>query len=480
MNDILSKIAALRQRLEQAQGLVRDAGSAADSLLAAGADQAGSVSQLERKVAAGARQHALLDSSLRQLPGVLASGEMAILPSQLTARACRLLKRGRELLGQLRSLTDEPLLQEDAPGPLAVRHREIAGMIDAVLRTVQAFPEAPSAQLRLCAGLENILDLIAERLALLTASVGERRRETDRLNGLADLLTALAAGQAADLEPFARIAEALVADAQEGLPLRFLHAPPQQPARFVAGHSLSVAQVMARLVRHDPDWRGRPVEPVLAALVHDAGMLRVPVEILATAGPLDDAGLRAVERHVPFGVELVAQLTSGGSWLCEATAGHHERLDGTGYPAGLRAEQLGPLARLLAVCDIYAALAAPRPQRPALDTRTALTDTLLLAEQGKLDRFQAEKLLQLSFYPVGSVVELADGAVGVVVATHLGRRDLNAPARPVLALLTNAQGRLLPSPAHADLAECEGRSIVRSLPEAERRELLGNRYPEWA
>ena len=174
---------------------------------------------------------------------------------------------------------------------------------------------------------------------------------------------------------------------------------------------------------------------------------------------------------------MVAPLLLDAPWLAEAVCGHHERLDGTGYPDGLRENQIKPLTRLLAVCDVYASLCTPRPQRPALDTRTALTDTLLLAEQGLLDRAYAERLLLLTFYPVGSVVELTDGAVGVVVATHLGRRDLNTPARPVLALLTDGQGRLLPGPRHVDLAECESRSIVRTLPREERRQRLGRRYP---
>src|SRR5262249_26344964 len=151
----------------------------------------------------------------------------------------------------------------------------------------------------------------------------------------------------------------------------------------------------------------------------------------------------------------------------------HERLDGTGYPAGLRELQVPPLARLLAVCDVYAALCAPRPHRPARETRTALTDTLLLAEQGALDRSCAERLLQLSFYPVGSVVELADGRVGLVVATPSGRWDLQSPARPVVALLTDGQGQPLPGPQHVDLAQCEGHSIVRTLSPEERRDLLG-------
>jgi len=200
--------------------------------------------------------------------------------------------------------------------------------------------------------------------------------------------------------------------------------------------------------------------------------------MLAQPGPLDDAQRRALEAHTCAGADILTRLLPGGAWLAEAAGGHHERLDGTGYPAGLRDQQIAPLTRLVAVCDVYAALCSPRPHRPGLDTRTALTDTLLLAEQGNLDRFQAERLLQLSFYPVGSVVELSDGAVGLVVATHLSRRDLNTPARPVLALLTDGDGLPVPRPHHVDLAQCVSRSIVRTLPRIERSELLAGRYPE--
>ena len=294
------------------------------------------------------------------------------------------------------------------------------------------------------------------------------------------LLTGLTQGTTADIRPLTVLAEALLAEAHEGLPLQLLHAPVTEQARFVACHSLAVAQVVARVVRHDPELRGRALEAVLAALVHDTGMLLVPAEVLAQPGPLDDAGRRAVEAHARAGADLVRRLLPDAGWLAEATAAHHERLDGTGYPGGLREVQISSLARLLAVCDTYAALCCPRPHRPARESRTALTDTLLLAESGTLDRGHAERLLQLSFYPVGTAVELADGAVGVVVATHTGRRDLNAPARPVVALLTDSHGKPLASPRHLDLAQAENHSIVRSLPAVERRELLGGHYPEWA
>jgi hypothetical protein len=353
-------------------------------------------------------------------------------------------------------------------------------MTDSTLRMVQAFPDAPSAQLKLCEGLEAILGVVARRVALLDGALAQRRLWSDRSDTLAGLLASLANGEPGDLAPYTVLTEALMAEAAEGAPLRFLDAPPHEPARFVACHSLTVAHVVARVVRHDPELRPRTAEAVLAALVHDVGMLHVPAALLAQPGPLDDAGRRAVEAHTRLGADLVRRLTPDASWLAEATAAHHERLDGTGYPGGLREIQVSSLARLLAVCDTYAALCCPRPHRPARQTRTALTDTLLLAESGLLDRGHAERLLQLSFYPVGSAVELVDGSVGVVVATHAGRHDLNSPARPVVALLTDGQGKPLPTPVHLDLAQCESHSIVRSLAALERREVLGGRFPEWA
>jgi HD-GYP domain-containing protein (c-di-GMP phosphodiesterase class II) len=477
---LLKKIAALRQRLAQAQGLANDVGSAAASLPGGPAAVPLRVHRLEETVAVGAHHHVLLDTSLRQLPEAeMGAGQDTIFPTQFTARASRLLRRGQDLLKRLRCLANDPLMRIDDADPLAVRYRETVAMTDTVLRTVQAFPNAPSAQLRMCQGLEVILGLVGDRLAGLTAVVEQRRRETGWLATLTELLGWLSEGKLPDVKSYVVLAESILTAAQQGMPVRWFITTAQQPARFVAAHSLNVAQIIARLVRQDAEWRSRALDPVLAALVHDAGMVRIPAEVLGQTGPLDDNQRRLVEGHAVAGAELALRLIPTAGWLTEAAAGHHERLDGTGYPAGLRDGQISPLTRLVAVCDVYAALCSLRPHRPAQDPRAAMTDTLLQADQGKLDAHAGEQLLQLSFYPVGTVVELADGAVAVVVATHQGRRDLNTPARPVLALLTDARRQALPAPRHLDLAECDGPSIVRSLPTAERRDLLGQRFLEW-
>jgi hypothetical protein len=246
----------------------------------------------------------------------------------------------------------------------------------------------------------------------------------------------------------------------------------------VAAASLTVAQVVARVVPHDYEWAGRPLLPVVTALTMDVGMVRVPAAVLGKAGPLDPVERRLIERHPQAGAELVRRLVPDAGALADAVAAHHERPDGTGYPDGARGDAIPSLSRLLSVCSEYAGMASDRPHRPAHDPRTALTDTLLAAEQGKLDRDFSEYLLNLSFHPVGTVVELTDGRTAVVVATHNTRLNLRATARPVVAVLADPSGAVLPRPEFLDLAAADRGGVSRALTTAERRTLLAERYPD--
>jgi HD-GYP domain-containing protein (c-di-GMP phosphodiesterase class II) len=476
------KIAALRRQLEEVQGAVPETASPAPGM-------ASRIRQLENQVSAGGQEVDLLNSTLRLLLPADSLVEPVRLPKQLTARARQALERSGRLLDRLRRLANDFVLgkpgEDGSPGisgrsstPLTDRYDDTTAMVEAVLRMIQLLPDAPSAQSRLCDGIEAILDIVAERIERLDRAAAAQRTDASAVQRLSEILDRLHSGAAVEIDSVMAIASEIIAGAQDGEPLRFLSEPVEAPARFVAAHSLVVAQVAARAGRQDPDFRKDLHQPVVAALLHDVGMLNVPPEILAKPGGLDDAERRQIEAHTHFGAEILVRLSASDTWLAEVAAGHHERLDGTGYPAGLRDYQLPALTRFIMVCDIYAALSSPRPHRAALDSRTALADVLVLAEKGILYQFHAERLLQLSFYPVGSTVELADGALGVVVATHPCRRDVMGPARPVLAMLTDSQRRLLPLAHHLDLAQCESRSILRALKPGERRELLGKRYPE--
>ncbi len=480
---VLARITALRQRLEQGRALAQRTAAAATEV---------APPWLAGTIHAEGEHDRLVDQAVAPVTGLPTAASPSV--RQLTLRARRVLELGCGLLSQLRSLGGAfapPYPEPAEPGtpasaylfdfsdPLAHWYRETAAIADTALRMLPHFPDSATGQLHLCEGLEGILNVVGQRLQTLTAVVAQHRRETDLRNRLADLLSGVEQGQIHDLMPFRALADQVIEEAREGEPLRFQAGDATQPAQFVAAHSLTTARVLARVARADPALNGKLPDAILAALLHDVGMLRVPGEILSHPGPLSAAQRQQVESHCQVGARLLEPLAGEQHGLIEAAAGHHERQDGSGYPNRLRGGQIGSLTRLLAVCDCYASLCTPRPHRPAGETRTALADVLLLAEQGQLDQQHAELLLQLSFYPAGSAVELADGTVGVVVAGPASRRDPQALARPVVALLFDGDKQPLPLPRYLDLAQADSHSIIRALPLQERRELFGTRYPEW-
>lgn len=442
---------------------------------------------------AGSRTQALLGEALRQL------GEAPdAMPPALSARARRLLAGAQGLITRLRAAADDPLLAGPPAGgaprpadPLAVHYQEAAALAEAAVRYVQTFPESAAEQARRCDGLEGILDAAHRRFALLAGALERRRVEEGRIDTLARFLRAVdqAAGPL-DPAPVVDLADALLAE-DPATPLRFLAADPAErqaylggpeypaPARFVAAHGVNCATVLARIVRHDPPWRPRAREVVLAGLLHDVGMLRLDPALLSHPGPWDRGQRRTMESHGPAGADRILTCLPGMTEVAEAAAGHHERHDGTGYPAGRAGDAVSPLTRLVAAADVYAAMAASRPHRPAHDPRAALTDVLLLAERGRLDRPAAEKLLALGLYPAGTVVELADGTTAVVLAPRDPRAAVHQAARPLVKLLTDREGRPLPTPRFFDLAGAGGAPVVRSLDPADRLQRLGRSFPEW-
>lgn len=452
---------------------------------------------LPQKVEAGSRNQAILEQSLRQLAG---TEEQIAAPTQLCSRARRLLMEAQGLVTRLRAIADDPLLagppaddegQAREGDPLVVHYRETAALTEAGVRYALSFPDSATEQLRLCEGLETMLEAAQRRFGLLVSALESHRGDVARTDQLARFLATLDhADTPIDPEPLYEITQALMTQ-DAGRPMRFLHAPPDvsqaylggptlpPPARFIAAHAMNRAKIVGRILRNDLDWRGRMHEVVLTALLQDIGMLRVDPTVLLQPKPLTMDQRRYLEAHARYGAEVVMNRLPMLGGLVEAIAAHHERSDGTGYPMGLKHAQMSPLARMVAVVDVYAALNAPRPHRPAFDPRAALTEVMLLADSGKLDRQSAEKLLALGFYPPGTVVELTDGSTGVVLNTRDPRQGMALANKPMMSLLADEGGRAYPTPRFLDLAETDDLTVVRALTRHERVNRLGRPYPEY-
>lgn len=154
---------------------------------------------------------------------------------------------------------------------------------------------------------------------------------------------------------------------------------------FTAQHSSGVANLAAHLARKAGLSQEQVEKIEIAGLLHDIGKLRIPDEILEKPGPLSDRERRLMHRH-SFETYQVLRRIEGLSEIALWAAYHHETTDGMGYPFGRAGDDLSLEARIIAVSDIFQALAQRRPYRKPRATADILTYLQRLVEVGKLDR----------------------------------------------------------------------------------------------
>ena len=137
------------------------------------------------------------------------------------------------------------------------------------------------------------------------------------------------------------------------------------------GHQRRVSELAAAIARTMGVSDDRTEGIRLAALVHDIGKSSLPPEVLAKPGPLSTAEFELVKRHARAGHDILAPIVL--PWpIADVALKHHERLDGSGYPAGLSANDIPLEARIVAVADVVEAMTADRPHRPAPGMDAAL------------------------------------------------------------------------------------------------------------
>ena len=139
---------------------------------------------------------------------------------------------------------------------------------------------------------------------------------------------------------------------------------------YTAGHQLNVAHLARQIAGHlglpEGDVRGI----TLGATLHDIGKIAVPAEILTRPGRLSPVEFELVKTHCPVGHDILSGIDI--PWpIADIVLHHHERLDGSGYPDGLKGEAISLEARIVAVADVIAAMASHRPYRPGLGIEAA-------------------------------------------------------------------------------------------------------------
>jgi len=186
----------------------------------------------------------------------------------------------------------------------------------------------------------------------------------------------------------------------------------------------------------------------IGGLLHDIGKVRIPIEILNKPGPLSEKEFEIMKQHVMHGDCILRQTGNIEEDSICVTAHHHERLDGTGYPEGLKGDEISPFGQMAAIVDIYDALTSERCYKNPMAPTDALRK-LFEWSDNYLNRDLVERFIaHLGIYPVGSVVRLQSGFIGVVV-DH-GEKGL---LYPVVRALYDTRKEKVVSPFDIDLAK---------------------------
>lgn len=148
---------------------------------------------------------------------------------------------------------------------------------------------------------------------------------------------------------------------------------------YTSGHMRRVAN-LSRLIAKRLNLSAKMIDDVFyAALVHDLGKIHIPVEILIYPGKLEPEAFSLVKIHSKAGFDILTN--NELPWpLAEVAIQHHERLDGSGYPNGLKGDAILLEAQIVAVADVYDAVTSTRPYRSALNSDIALE--ILIADAG--------------------------------------------------------------------------------------------------
>jgi putative nucleotidyltransferase with HDIG domain len=150
---------------------------------------------------------------------------------------------------------------------------------------------------------------------------------------------------------------------------------------YTAGHQAGVSALAEQIARHLGLTDFEVQEVRMAGLVHDVGKIGVPTELLTKPGVLRATETALIQDHAAIGEEVLS--TIDFPWpLAHIVGQHHERLDGSGYPRGLKGEDIGRAARIIAVADVTEAMGRSRPYRKGVGLKKTISH--LQAQKGIL------------------------------------------------------------------------------------------------
>lgn len=186
-------------------------------------------------------------------------------------------------------------------------------------------------------------------------------------------------------------------------------------------------------------------EIALGGVFHDIGKTKIPVSLLNKKGKLSDEEFAIIKNHSEYGFEILRKQSNISLLSAHCAYQHHEKLNGMGYPRGLKGDEIHPYAKIMAVADVFDALTSTRSYRNAMLPHEAIevlfTEANIHFESSIIQTFRQS----VASYPKGVTVKLNTGETAVV-ASH-------SPGRPILRVIKDPYGKELDKAYDLDLSK---------------------------
>lgn len=227
-------------------------------------------------------------------------------------------------------------------------------------------------------------------------------------------------------------------------------------------HSVAVCAMMIALSKQLGLDEDQTRAAGMAGLLHDLGKAAMPMAVLNKPGSLTDAEFATIKSHPVEGHKMLLAVDGVDQVALDVCLHHHEKIDGSGYPKGLNGEQISLFAKMGAVCDVYDAITSNRPYKAGWDPSESLRK-MASWSAGHFDAtvFQAF-VKSLGIYPVGSLVRLMSGRIGVVVDQT--SKSLTTPRVKVFYSL-KSNLRIPPQVIDLSARDCTDKIIQREDPQ---------------
>ncbi|WNF38756.1 HD-GYP domain-containing protein [Bacillaceae bacterium IKA-2] len=300
-----------------------------------------------------------------------------------------------------------------------------------------------------------IEDEASEGIEIVEAIPEELRNEainvvTDGLNTIADLRITNIQGMIKTekaIQSFKKIFKEILACLKDNQTVLNLLATTKIHDNYLYNHCVNVTIYSCQLAIENSLPIKNIEEIGLGAMLHDLGKLYIPPQILNKPGQLTNEEFDIVKKHSQAGFDILRKVHGIPIPVAHCAYQHHERLDGLGYPRGLKDNDIHKYSKILSVADVFDAVTSHRVYRPAMLPHTGLE--LLYAGSGTQFESRQVELFKgcIAIYPQGLTVKLNDGRTGIVT-----NYNFNAAGRPQVRIIRNEENQPIKAMYEIDLS----------------------------